>query len=95
MGSSTPVGSCAMGECVCRIEKLENGYEVSLMDPKIEKANNERKKDDEYRWRDPMRSFAFETAEGVIKFLTDNLDKIEMPDDYTSSFKMAAKDMGD
>ncbi len=85
-----------MGKCVCRIEKLVNGYEVSLMDPKIEKQNREsRGKDSDYSWRDPMRGYAFETAEGVLKFLGDNLDKIEMPDDYTSSFKIAAKDMGD
>lgn len=84
-----------MGECVCRIEKLENGFEVSLMDSKIEKLNRESSKDSDHKWRDPMRSYAFESVEGVIKFLTDNLDKIEMPDDYASSFKIAAKGMGD
>ena len=84
-----------MSDCVCRIEKLVNGYEVYLLDPKIAKANTEKDDDDKQPYRDPMRGYMFKTVGEVLKFLRDNLDKVEMPDDYESSFKVAAKDMGD
>jgi hypothetical protein len=90
MGYPNSIGG-SMGD-VLRIEKLENGYEVSICDPKIIEANNKPKSD----WQDPWKEYAFTTAEEVKTFVGNTLDKLKPPpsadEEYDSAFKQASKD---
>ena len=67
------------------IEKAENGFEVSMTDPKIEKANQQAKGG---MWRDPMREYVFTKAADVVKFVTANIDKLTT-DEYGDAFAEA------
>lgn len=58
-----------MGDCCVRVEKLENGFEVEVIDPKIAAENAKPKTD----WQDPWKSYAFTTAEGAAAFVTARL----------------------
>lgn len=62
--------------CV-RIERLANGYTVTLKDPAIVAANNKsnRSSNSPYTYRDPERCYTFDSVAKVTKFITDNLDK--------------------
>jgi len=80
-----------MGDCVCRIEKLQNGYEVEITDPAIAAKN----KSSKGSWQDPMVGYAFKDVAGVIKFLQDNLDKAVPSDEYESTFDKAAGEEDD
>lgn len=73
-----------MGDCICRIERLENGYEVELFDPETEKENSKNK-----TYRSPYKSYAFETTEAVLKFLKENLEKSKKTDVFGDAFKKA------
>ncbi len=80
-----------MGDIVVRIEKLENGYEVEIREPKADKAN---KKPGTYV--DPWCSYAFKNCTEVVAFLTKNLDKATTGgSDYNSSFDAAVADDDD
>ena len=78
-----------MSESVCRIEKLENGYEVSICDPKIQAENDKPKSN----WKDPWKGYAFTTSVEVVAFIAEHLDKLKPPPDadseYSASFKRA------
>lgn len=74
---------------ICKIERLANGYEVEVTDPKIAEAN---KKSKMGGWKDPKVSYAFKTTKEVLTFLEKNLDKALPLDEYESSFDVAAKD---
>ena len=75
-----------MGD-VLRVEKLENGYEVSICDPKIQEANNKPKTP----WQDPWKEYAFTTSQEVVAFITEHLDSLKPPPDadeeYASEFQ--------
>lgn len=77
------------GDTVLRIEKLENGYEVEICDPKIQAANDKPKSN----WQDPWKGYAFTTAEEVKNFVGEHLDSLKPPPDadaeYASAFKKA------
>lgn len=77
---------------VLSIEKLENGYEVSVCDPKVAAANKKGKGG----WQDPMKDYAFKTVEEVVAFITEHLDTLEPPPDadeeYASEFKRQSGD---
>lgn len=72
----------------CRIEKLNNGYEVELRDPEIVKANSKGKG----AYRDPCVAYCFNTVDEVLAFLKKNLDKALPDDEYSSSFDAALDD---
>jgi hypothetical protein len=78
------------GDTVARIEKLENGYEVEICDPKVQEANRKPKTE----WKDPWKGYAFTTKEEVITFLTEHLDSLKPPPDadeeYDSAFAQEA-----
>lgn len=84
-----------MGETIIRVEKLQNGYSVSLDDPKIVKANRARdtsgKSNVSTPWRDPRVTYAFKDGAAAAKFIAENIDKI-VPDsdDFDCSFDKAA-----
>ena len=73
-----------------RIERAQNGFVVCMDDPAIAKQNRE----SDGPWKDPMQQFVFDDKDGVLKFLTKNLDKIvpDDEDDYDSSFDAAVKE---
>jgi len=82
-------------DCVLRIEKLENGYEVEIVDPKIQEENAKPKSS----WQDPWKGYAFSTKEEVVAFVTEHLDKLKPKpsddDEYASAFNQAAKSEDD
>jgi len=67
------------GDCVARIEKLENGYTVEILDPKIQEANAKPKS----TYESPWKSYAFTTAEEVKNFVGEHLE-------YGQAFNEAA-----
>ncbi len=74
---------------ICKISRMENGFEVEVCDPKICKSN----KDSKSSYKDPWRSFAFKTTEEVLSFLKANLEKLTPPkDDFGTSFDRAIKE---
>ena len=72
-----------MSDCYIKIERVENGFEVSIPDPKILKANAKRK-DGEF-WQDPARDYVFRTSVDVVKFVQANIDK-RGADEYADAF---------
>lgn len=81
-----------MSGTILRVEKLENGYEVEVCDEKIMAENRKPKS----VYEDPWKSYAFETAAGVVEFIKTHLDKLKPPpgaeEEYSSAFKMASKE---
>jgi hypothetical protein len=80
------------GNCVLRVDKLENGYEVEICDEAIRLANEKPKTS----WQDPWKGYAFTTAEEALAFITTHLEKLKPPPDaateYSTAFKNATKD---
>jgi len=85
------------GDCVCKVDKKNNGWVVTMNDPKIVEANRKRKTDlkEVSPYRDPEQSFVFQTVDQVLEFLKNNLDKTKPVDDYSSSFQAASAEMSD
>lgn len=80
-----------MGECIVKIEKMKNGFEVEMTDPEIVKANRKPSKGNSpMPYKDPNVAYVFKTSEEVLAFLKANLDKAIPADDYESSFDEAA-----
>ena len=82
------------GEGSCRIERHANGWEVTMRDPAIVKANRVRdrmKYDDPKRgeYRDPNISMVFTKEDEVLSFLKKNLKKMEAEADFDTSFDLA------
>lgn len=82
-------------DCVLKIEKLENGYEVSVIDEKVQTENEKPKSS----WQNPWKSYAFEDAAGVVKFVESVLGSIKKPpsasDVYSKAFSDATEDSGE
>ena len=85
-----------MDDSVCTIERLANGFEVEITDPKIVEANNKRstKSMSSVSWKDPKVGYAFKTVDEVCAFLKANLDKAMPLDEFSGSFD-AANSEGD
>jgi hypothetical protein len=80
-----------MSDTILRIEKMVNGYEVEVRDPKIAAENAKPKSS----WQDPMKGYAFNTAAEAGAFVTAVLDKLSPlsdDDEYAAAFKAATKD---
>lgn len=75
----------SMGESVLRIEKLENGYEVEICDPKVLAENAKPKS----AWKDPWKGYAFTTAEEVKNFVGEHLDSLKPPPDADAEYGQA------
>lgn len=80
-------------DCV-RIERAENGYTVSMKDPKIDAANRKRSAKSDYSspYVDPRKEYVFTDIKAVMTFLTANLDKALPKDDYDSAFELMSDD---
>lgn len=77
-----------MNDSIVRIEKLQNGYEVEVCSPKIQKANANPKS----HYESPWKGYAFTTKEEVITFLTKVLDTLapeSKDDEFGNSFNEA------
>lgn len=83
-----------LGDCNIRISRLQNGYTVSITDPKIVKANDERDSKDGCcsPWRDPNVTYTFSTIDQAIDFIKENVDKAFPEDEFSSTFDKAAKE---
>lgn len=62
-----------MDNCVLRVEKLANGYEVSIADPEI-MAENEKPKGN---YKSPWVEYAFTTAPEVVEFVKQHLESLK------------------
>jgi hypothetical protein len=82
----------SMSDCIIRVEKLENGYEVEICDPKI-MAENEKPKSS---WQDPWKGYAFTTSQEAVAFISEHMDSLKSPPDadkeYGDAFKQAANE---
>lgn len=78
-------------DTVLRIEKLENGYEVEICDPKVMESNRKPKSN----YEDPWKGYAFTTADEVKAFVGQHLDSLKPPPDadeeYSSAFDAETK----
>lgn len=70
-----------MSDCVLRVEKLTNGYEVEVYDPDIAAANQKPKSN----WKDPWKGYAFSTIAEVIAFITKALPMLKGSGDEEES----------
>lgn len=84
-----------MSECVVKIERLANGYEVEMTDPKIVEQNQKPSKGSIGSWKDPKVAYAFKSVAEVLSFLEKNLETAMPMDEYQSSFEEATKEMED
>lgn len=73
--------------CRVVIERVANGYEVEVTDPKIAKNSGAMPIDGPYRSSE--KEYVFKTVDEVLTFLTKNLDKALPADEYDSSFDEA------
>jgi hypothetical protein len=80
-----------MGECICRIEKAVNGFEVEMYDPAVAKANAKSKGS----WKDPMVTHVFNSMDDMLKFIKANLPAAGPEDEYGSSFDAMVKEEDD
>lgn len=82
-----------MDECLIRVGKTRNGWEVECLDPAIS-ADNQKPK---ISWRDPWVTYAFEKKEQLVEFLEEALDIVkprrsQESDAFEAAFKEAVKD---
>ena len=89
-----------MTDYVCTIERLANGFEVELTDPKIVAQNNKRdgklgSNSPIVPWKDPKIGYAFKNVDEVCAFLKTNLDKAMPLDEYGGSFDAAVAEGDD
>lgn len=81
-----------MSDCLLKVEKLENGYEVEIRDPEIDKANRDPKS--KTPWQEPWKCYAFATPADVAAFVTAHLDKLKPPPsadvEFAGAFAKAA-----
>ena len=62
-----------MGNSILRVEKLANGFECEICDPKIVAENAKPKSN----WQDPWVEYAFTTSEEVIEFIKLHLESLK------------------
>ena len=77
-----------------RIERVANGFTVTMKDPKLEQARNKQRKSGDYDspYIDPVKTYIFTDIAAVTKFLTANLDKALPKVDYDSAFDAAVEE---
>lgn len=73
-----------MDGCILRIEKLANGYEVEILDPKIQEENSKPKGE----WKSPWVGYAFTTAAEVNEFIGLHLDSLKPEPDEDDQYGM-------
>ena len=68
------------------VQKLENGFQVRVRDPKISAENDKPKAN----WKDPWKAYAFSTGKEVLEFIEKHI--ASMPKSDREKFDEAAKD---
>ena len=76
--------------CRVVIERVANGYEVEVTDPKVHKKNM-----GDGPYNVATKEYVFNTVDEVLTFLTKNLDKALPADEYDSSFDEALTEEDD
>lgn len=73
--------------CVLKVEALENGFEVEVMDKKIAEKNEKLKG----AWQDPWKKYAFTTRSEVLKFITQRLESLpkSADEEFTEAYREA------
>lgn len=76
------------------IERNQNGFEVTVTDPKIAAANEARSGKDGAiaPWRDPSVEYQFTTKQQVMDFVEAAFDKALPEEEYSTTFDKLAKD---
>ena len=74
------------------IERIANGYTVTMKDQKLVAAQKKARKSGNYDYVDPMKTYSFTDIAAVTKFLTGNLEKALPAVDYDSSFDDAVEE---
>lgn len=76
-------------DTILKIEKLENGYTVCVVDEKIAENNKKPKA----RWEDPWKEYGFSNDTDVLAFVTKRLATLKKPpsasEEYDGAFKTA------
>lgn len=74
-----------MSESCVSIDRLANGYIVSVRDPVLVKKNQK-----PGMWVDPCKKYSFDSLPKVLDFLKKNLDKALPEETYDSAFDTAS-----
>lgn len=86
-----------MGYDCIRIDRARSGFNVTVTDPDIVKANQRRDRNSGASlgpWQDPQIEYSFEDKAAVLKFLDKAID-VALPEDaFTSAFDKLAKEAG-
>lgn len=77
-----------MSDCICKIERAENGYEVEVYDSKTAARNGKMNTP----WEEPYKSYLFNSSKEVAKFISDNLENFGTENEYDVAFKKASKE---
>jgi hypothetical protein len=85
-----------------RIERIQNGFTVSVTDPKIVAANEARSGKDvpSSKWMDPCREYRFDNEAAVVKFVEKVIvtalpAESTPPDSFAKAFDAAVKATSD
>jgi hypothetical protein len=62
-------------DCVLKIEKMENGFQVNVIDEDIV-ANNQKPKSS---YKSPWKSYGFNDVAAVVEFITKKLSTLKKP----------------
>lgn len=82
-----------LSDCTIRINRLQNGWTVSITDPKIVEENDKRdSKGGCSTWRDPSVTYTFDDINKGIDFIKENIEKAFPKDEFSSTFDKAAKE---
>ena len=87
-----------MSDYSVRICRVQNGFEVSLSDPEIVKANNKRSTGNGALtpWKDPDKKYAFKDMATALSFVEKTaelaLPKETEKDTYDTAYDKAAKE---
>lgn len=78
-----------LGDCTIRINRAQNGYTISMTDPKIVAENDKPKSS----WRDPNVTFICSDLSKGLEFIRENIEKVFPETEFDSTFDKAAKDL--
>lgn len=86
-----------MSEYSVRICRVQNGFEVSLSDPEIVKANQKRDsaKGAVAPWRDSQKTYVFKDMKAALSFVEKTAEKAlpkEEVDSFDTAYDKAAKE---
>lgn len=78
-----------LGDCTIRINRAQNGYTISMTDPKIVAENDKGKGS----YKDPNVTFICTDIDKGLEFIKANLETAFPADEFDSTFDKAAKDL--